>query len=55
MEIEWAIMKRVDDGCCMANEENDEVDHVDLGHGCQEIIPKAEAYIRRLYLCLKGH
>ena len=43
-EIEWAVMKRVDDSCCsMANdeEENDEVDG-----GCQEIIPKAEAYIR---------
>ena len=40
-EIEWAIMKRVDDGCCMANEENEEVDG-----GCQEIIPEAEAYIR---------
>ena len=41
-EIEWAIMKRIDDGCCMANdEENDEVDG-----GCQEIIPEAEAYIR---------
>ena len=50
MEIERAIMKRVDDGCCMANnEENDEVDG-----GYQEIIPKAEAYIRRLYSCLKG-
>ena len=35
----------------MANdeEENDEVDR-----GYQEIIPKAEAYIRRLYSCLKG-
>ena len=34
VEIEWAIMKRVDDGCCMANEEIDEVvgvDHVDGG------------------------
>ena len=43
VKIEWAIMKRVDDGCCsMANdEENDEVNR-----GCQEIIPKAEAYIR---------
>ena len=43
VEIEWAIMKRVDDGCCsMANdEENDEVDG-----GCQEIIPEVEAYIR---------
>ena len=42
VEIEWAIMKRVDDGCCMANnEENDEVDG-----GYQEIIPEAEAYIR---------
>ena len=42
-EIERAIMKRVDDGCCsMANdEENDEVDG-----GCQEIIPEAEAYIK---------
>ena len=32
VEIEWAIMKRVDDGC-MANEENDEVsvDRVDGG------------------------
>ena len=53
VEIEWAIMKRVDDGgcCSMANdeEENDEVDG-----GFQEIIPEAEAYIRRLYLCLKG-
>ena len=51
VEIEWAIMKRVDNGCCsMANdEENDEVDG-----GCQEIIPEAEAYIGRLYLCLKG-
>ena len=54
-EIEWAIMKRVDDGCCMANEENDGVDHMDWGHGgCQEIILKAEACIRQLYLCLKG-
>ena len=43
VEIEQAIMKRVDDGCCsMANdEENDEVDG-----GCHEIIPEAEAYIR---------
>ena len=43
-EIERAVMKRVDDGCCgsMANdEENDEVDG-----GYQEIIPEAEAYIR---------
>ena len=53
VEIERAIMKRVDDGVCcsMANdeEENDEVDG-----GFQEIIPEAEAYIRRLYSCLKG-
>ena len=53
VEIEWAIMKRVDDGVCcsVANdeEENDEVDR-----GLQEIIPEAEAYIKRLYLCLKG-
>ena len=42
VEIEQAIMKRVDNGCCMAiNEENDEVDG-----GYQEIIPEAEAYIR---------
>ena len=43
VEIEKAIMKRVDDGCCgsMANDENDEVDG-----GYQEIIPEAEAYIR---------
>ena len=57
-EIEWAIMKRVDDGC-MANEENDEVgvDCIEGGggqHGCQKIIPEAEADIRQLYLCLKG-
>ena len=44
VEIEWAIMKRVDDGCCMANEEVGGVDHMD--GGCQEIIPEAEAYIR---------
>ena len=47
VEIERAIMKRVDDGVCcsMVNdeeeEENDEVDG-----GFQEIIPEAEAYIR---------
>ena len=45
VEIEWAIMKRVDNGgcCSMANDEkeNDEVDG-----GFQEIIPEAEAYIR---------
>ena len=52
-EIEWAIMKRVDDGCMAKNEENDEVD-VDRVDGGQEIIPEAEAYIRQLYLCLKG-
>ena len=51
-EIEWAIMKRVDDGCMAKNEENDEVD-VDRVDGSQEIIPEAEAYIRQLYLCLK--
>ena len=53
VEIEQAIMKRVDDGVCcsMVNdeEENDEVDG-----GFQEIIPEAEAYIIRLYSCLKG-
>ena len=58
VEIEWAIMKRVDNGCCMANEENNGVDRMDRRAwwhgGCQEIIPKAEAYIRQLYLCLKG-
>ena len=56
-EIEQAIMKRIDDGCMMANEEeNDGIDHMDGGWhgGCQEIIPEAEAYIRQLYLCLKG-
>ena len=43
MEIEQAVMKRVDDGCCgsMANDENDEVDR-----SYQEIIAEAEAYIR---------
>ena len=45
VEIEQAIMKRVDNCCCdsMANddEENDEVDE-----GYQEMIPEAEAYIR---------
>ena len=46
VEIEQAIMKRVDDGgCCgMANDEEEENDEVDGGF--QEIIPKAEAYIR---------
>ena len=48
-EIEWDVMKRVDDGSMANDEENDEVDG-----GYQEIIPEAEAYIRRLYLCLKG-
>ena len=40
-EIEWAVMKRVDDGSMANDEENDEVDG-----GYQEIIPEAEAYIR---------
>ena len=45
VEIERAIMKRVDDGVCcsMANDEQ-EKDEVDGGF--QEIIPEAEAYIR---------
>ena len=41
VEIEWALMKRVDNGSMANDEENDEVDG-----GYQEIIPKAEAYIR---------
>ena len=48
-EIERAVMKRVDDGSMVNDEENDEVDG-----GYQEIIPETEAYIKRLYLCLKG-
>ena len=54
VEIEWAIMKRVDDGVCcsMVNDDEEENDEVDGGF--QEIIPEAEAYIRRLYSCLKG-
>ena len=47
VEIEQAIMKRVDDGgCCgsMANDDDEENDEVDGGY--QEIIPEAEAYIR---------
>ena len=40
-EIEWAVMKRVDNGSMANDEENDEVDG-----GYQEIIPEAETYIR---------